>query len=1195
MDNKRKIRQRGVILTTQGHQKLQAARQRLEMVENTGDRFTLQDICDRTGLSLKTITKVLDARSPVDKPTLEAFFQAFQLLLERQDYRYPGMEPEQPLPTISTPQLPQVDWGEAPDVSMFYGRRQELDQLQDWLQPRNAQPRRLIAILGIGGMGKTSLATRVLHDVVQNPSGDRPFEYVIWRSLRNAPTLEVMLAQWLSILSNKQETQPSLPKLLHYLQTHRCLLVLDNLETLLSGISGTYRQGYENYGELLTLIGETAHQSSVIITSREKTTELNTLAGETLPVCCLPLKGSDEASQFLIQAKGLKGTVEQQQQLCDRYGSSPLAIKIIAATIHELFDGDIAAFLQEEGMIFPGIRRLLDQQFERLSSLEQAIMFWLAINRDWMAIADLSADLLPPVGRGKILEAIEQLHWRSLIEKKQGQYTQQPIVMEYVTERLTERISAELLTIQSQPPVLLHRYALLKTTVKDYIRESQRCLIVAAIARELQASLGSEAAIAQHLKTFLNRLRPEILPSTEFIPEPSYAAGNLLNLLCHLRIDLTGCDCSGLAVWHAYLPNIPLPQVNFSFANLERSQLTDTFGAVFSVAFSPDGSLFATGELSGYLRLWRVSTGEAIWAVKTCQSWIRCVAFSPDGASVAVGTGTHTVELWDVATAQSVRSLIGHRDQIHGIAFHPSGDLLASASGDQTVRLWQVATGTCIHTFAGSKGHTDQVQSVCFSPNGDVLASGSSDHTIKIWDVNTRTLRQTLAGHDDQVFSVHIHPQSKQLVSGSADSNLKLWDLESGVVLQTLRGHISHVLAVQFSPDGEHVVTSGSDRTVRLWDSQTGKLLQTLCGHNNWVRAVQFSPQGDTVLSGGSDYTMKLWTIQTGQTLRTWLGYSNWIWSVQWSPDSRQIISGGGDRTVRVWDWSKGHCQQVLRGHQNWVLTAAIDRTGKWIAGGSGDNVVTLWQADRGTLLKTLAGHTSQMLCVRFSPTQDLLASGSSDYSIRLWSVPDGQLLRVLQGHQDWIRMIAFHPDGQVLASAGHDATVRLWQVSTGQCLQTLQGFDTWVWGVSFHPDGDRLLTAAGSTLKLWDLTTGTLLGTYQDQTKWIRSIDLSPNGQWFVTGGQDQLVHLWDVETGTVLKTFSGHGDQVLSVKFSPDNRYVVSGSADETLKIWEIATGQLHQTLQPEGLYAGMRIRGIHGLTEAAIASLLRLGAMG
>lgn len=129
------------------------------------------------------------------------------------------------------------------------------------------------------------------------------------------------------------------------------------------------------------------------------------------------------------------------------------------------------------------------------------------------------------------------------------------------------------------------------------------------------------------------------------------------------------CDCSGLAVWHAYLPNVPLPHTNCANADLWRSQLTDAFGAVFAVAFSPDGTHFVTGELGGYLRLWSVSDGQATWTVKACNSRIHSIVLSPDGTIVAVGAGDRTIELWEAATGKHVRALAGHRDQIYGVAF----------------------------------------------------------------------------------------------------------------------------------------------------------------------------------------------------------------------------------------------------------------------------------------------------------------------------------------------------------------------------------------------------------------------------------------------------------------------------------------------------------------------------------------------
>nr|WP_263975260.1 hypothetical protein [Leptolyngbya sp. 7M] len=57
-------------------------------------------------------------------------------------------------------------------------------------------------------------------------------------------------------------------------------------------------------------------------------------------------------------------------------------------------------------------------------------------------------DIGPVVTRASLLEALESLAWRSLIERRSGAYTEQPVVMEYVTHRLIEQISTELIRLQ---------------------------------------------------------------------------------------------------------------------------------------------------------------------------------------------------------------------------------------------------------------------------------------------------------------------------------------------------------------------------------------------------------------------------------------------------------------------------------------------------------------------------------------------------------------------------------------------------------------------------------------------------------------------------------------------------------------------------------------------------------------------------
>ncbi|NJN30812.1 MAG: ATP-binding protein [Synechococcales cyanobacterium RM1_1_8] len=202
-----------------------------------------------------------------------------------------------PSPSVTAP---RCDWDEAPDVSLFYGRQAELDQLTGLIAgagentagegspPGEVGCRlvgcRLVALLGLGGMGKTYLAAKFAQQVQSQ------FGAVVWRSLRNAPPLAELIVELVAFLSQQQTIQGNQHQLLGLLRQGRCLLVLDNAETLLQeGTSGQYRQGYGDYGPFFRALGEAAHQSLVLITSREKLPEIARLEGGDRPCIASPL------------------------------------------------------------------------------------------------------------------------------------------------------------------------------------------------------------------------------------------------------------------------------------------------------------------------------------------------------------------------------------------------------------------------------------------------------------------------------------------------------------------------------------------------------------------------------------------------------------------------------------------------------------------------------------------------------------------------------------------------------------------------------------------------------------------------------------------------------------------------------------------------------------------------------------------
>ncbi len=190
---------------------------------------------------------------------------------------------------------PRVDWGDALDVPSFYGREQELALLSHWVLQERC---RVVSLLGMGGIGKSALAVQLMHRLADQ------FDVVIFRSLRDAPSCEEVLEACLQVLSPERlallpaSLERRLSLLLEELRSRRVLLALDNLESLLSegDVLGHLRPGYEGYGRLLRQVAQTAHQSCLLLTSREKPAELRALEGSRTLVRALRLLGLDAAA-----------------------------------------------------------------------------------------------------------------------------------------------------------------------------------------------------------------------------------------------------------------------------------------------------------------------------------------------------------------------------------------------------------------------------------------------------------------------------------------------------------------------------------------------------------------------------------------------------------------------------------------------------------------------------------------------------------------------------------------------------------------------------------------------------------------------------------------------------------------------------------------------------------------------------------
>lgn len=1078
------------------------------------------------------------------------------------------------------------DWGAAPDASLFFGREKELTTLKQWIVKDRC---RLIGIVGINGVGKTHLSVKLAEGIQDE------FDYLIWRSLRNAPPFEEILSDYLFLLSNQQDSElkkginARLRQLIAYLRQNRSLLILDNVESILQ--TAGYREGYEEYGELFRQIGECSHNSCLLFTSREKPKNIQRF-NKIKPVRFLELRGLDyvEGRKIFNAIGDFYASEEEWKAIIEFYDGNPLALELAAHHINEVFCGNISRFLVYGKQVFGDIHELLDWHFQRLSGNEQEVMFWLAINTEAITLSELTEDILSEDAKEQVVITLQSLKNKIPLEISQIQgeesFGLQPVLIEYTINQLIEHICSE---IKSGKISLLNQYALLKASAKCYERETQVRLIVKPIIQKLIDKFENKNNLIIQLNKIISKLK------TEFYLKPGYATGNIINLLCHLKANLQGYDFSYLTVWQAYLQGISLHQVNFAGSSIAKSTFTQTFGGVHSIAFSPDGQFFAIADSNAQLRLFRAKDNQQLrlFQVQENHMWIPSVVFSADGKHLISGGFDQKVKIWDIDTGKCFKILSGHTKWIWKVTLSPDGKTIASAGDDCTIRLWDFATGECLKVL---REHTNWVWGLAFSPNGKTIVSGSYDNTIKVWNISTGECLKTLLGHKNSVWSVDFSPNGKNIVSGSSDCMIKLWDVITGKCIQTFLGHKQEIREVTFSPDGKTIASGSFDKTIKIWDIKTGKSIKTLQGHNDWLRTVTFSPDGKQIASGDNDQNLIIWDKNKGDRLKNFLGYSNCIWSVASSPDSEKLVCGCLDSTVRIWNILTGECEKIIQEHKKWVWTVAWSPNGKIIASGSDDETIKLWDVSTGNS-KTLYGHThGGVWSIAFNPDSQYLVSGGQDGILKIWDALTGECLQTINAHSNWIWSVVWSPDGKTIASGSDDQTIKLWNFQNGQCkyIQTLQKNNGKVMSLGFSPDNSKLICGTDDKrVIVWDIATVKSEELHKHIDNLVLSVAYSHDGQYIASSSNDKTIIVRNLNTNTS-KILKGHTSWVRSIAWSPNNKYLMSGCKDETIKLWHIYTGECLKTLKILKPYQDMNIMGIKGLTKAEKQNLVYLGAV-
>ncbi len=625
------------------------------------------------------------------------------------------------------------------------------------------------------------------------------------------------------------------------------------------------------------------------------------------------------------------------------------------------------------------------------------------------------------------------------------------------------------------------------------------------------------------------------------------------------------------------------------------AELDDFKDGVFSVDFSPDGTLLATSGgnpwgAPGFVKLWDVATGELILDsgfTNNCTNEGACdppffdttstITFNPDGSLLAGSNYDGSIHLYDIVKQKEVQVIQGVGAYGAGVAFSPDGKLLAASGsanndGSPDLKLWNLNSGRLLFNL---KGHSQAVSSVAFSPNGQVLASSSVDGSVRLWDVASGICLTVLQA--PHVSDIAFSPDGT-LLATSGDV-LRLWGVPA-LEGPTLEGTLGYGTAndTAWSPDGKTLAVATS-AGIALYDTQNMEYPSSW--HSSAVGSINslsFSPDSQLLaMAGGAG--LAVWDVATGEE-RILEADANGI-EVAFSPDGRLLAASsyaGGGEILQIWDVESGKpVIQLKDGIMGSLGVLTFSPDGKYLASASSnrnedhnDGVLRLWEVSTGKLLLELGDITNRLAGVAFRSNGRTLAFGSGDNSVRLLDIASGELMSKLEGHTAGVVSVTFSPDGQRLASLdiSEENQILVWNTATGQLLETLDGCPRTDYAnqgnIEFSPDGTRLASACeGAGVMVWEVGTGKA----QQLTGYsygVSDIAFSPDGKLLASGytlhwdsEQPIDIILWDLQTKAESTRLAGHAGMVNEIAFSPKGDQLASGGLDGIARLWNTTGG--------------------------------------
>lgn len=544
------------------------------------------------------------------------------------------------------------------------------------------------------------------------------------------------------------------------------------------------------------------------------------------------------------------------------------------------------------------------------------------------------------------------------------------------------------------------------------------------------------------------------------------------------------------------------------------------------VRISPDGTLVASADEGGLIRLWERATLKQKAELHVSGGPIRDFAFTKDGKSIALAgdargayakgikvpsggsTGVcngHTKRCIAVDVAQTSPARIAtasedmsiglykgppvreidmpsfmrhHTAFVNDVRFSPDGKRLATASTDRTISVVDVEKGEVVSTL---EGHTSSVTSIAWSKDGNRLLSAGNDKTNRLWDVSkAESLHSYAFGKavGDMQVACALLPKSGEAVSVSLSGDVTFRSPDGDKPARVFRGHAKQIIGLAVV--GKAAYSADYSGHLIKWDIGTGPSEQIFSGKGPNPGVCSLAANEKVVASIGQDgnvFVTPRDSLEYGKPVKVKGGGCDV--AVPTSPsapvsaaainESRiALVSPGGDELLCTLDLARGEKGSCV----------AVNADGSLFAAG-----VEL-PSDAGGELRVfkLSGRSLESASepirmrsaphrIAFSPNGKLVAVGENGGRVKLYCAETGNTVASgRSSHSGRVDAIAFSEDGKLVASGGMDCKISIVKVDDedDEAREFKSAHRSGITGIAFV-GADEIITSGGdSCIRSW-------------------------------------------------------------------------------------------------------------------------------